>query len=141
VTFFTGDATQIPAFTPFNGVALLSAALPSAHPGIVTGQPAGLNQAAPASATPTLPFGQPAMLSQPTPEDMRQHAAATIQRLYRWLEAVVPTLPQVGVLVPALVTAVQQYEAQQYGPCLQQALMVAQTAQQVQLSVPGLPPL
>lgn len=141
MTFFTGDAAQVPAITPFDGVALLSAALPTAHPGYAMGQPAVLNQTAPASAWPTLPFGQPAMLNQPTPEAMRQHAAATIQRLYRWLEVVVPMLPQVGSLVPALVTAVQQYEAQQYGPCLQQALMVAQTAQQVQLSVPGLPPL
>jgi hypothetical protein len=136
VTFFTGDAAQIPAITPFDGVALLSAALPTAHPGIATVQPAQ-----PAATTPTVPFGQPATLNQPTPEAMRQQAAATIQRLYRWLEAVVPMLPQVGTLVPALVTAVQQYEAQQYGPCLQQALFVAQAAQQVQLSVPGLPPL
>jgi len=136
VTFFTGDAAKVPAFTPFDGVALLSAALPTAHPGIATGQPGQ-----PAPAVPTMPLGQPAMLNQPTPEAMRQQAAATIQRLYRWLEAVVPVLPQVGALVPALVTAVQQYEAQQYGPCLQQALFVAQAAQQVQLSVPGLPPL
>jgi hypothetical protein len=141
VTFFTGDGAQVPAFTPFDGVALLSAALPTAHPGIVASQPAVLNQPAPASAAPTFPLGQPAMLNQPTTEAMRQQAAATIQRLYRWLEAVVPMLPQLGVLVPALVTAVQQYETQQYGPSLQQALVVAQSAQQVQLSVPGLPSL
>ena len=126
MTFFTGDAAQVPAITPFDGVALLSAALPTTPP---------------ATAATTAQPGQPAMLNQPSPEAMRQQAAATIQRLYRWLEAVVPMLPQVGTLVPALVTAVQQYEAQQYGPCLQQALFVAQAAQQVQLSVPGLPPL
>ena len=127
MTFFTGDAAQVPAITPFDGVALLSAALPTTP--------------VPPAAAATVPLGQPAMLNQPSPEAMRQQAAATIHRLYRWLEAVVPMLPQVGTLVPALVTAVQQYEAQQYGPCLQQALFVAQAAQQVQLSVPGLPPL
>jgi hypothetical protein len=138
VTFFTGDAAQVPAIAPFDGVALLSAALPAtASPGIATGQP---GQPA-ATGAPSGQLGQPAMYQQPSPEAMRQQAAATIQRLYRWLEAVVPSLPQVGSLVPALVTAVQQYEAQQYGPCLQQAMLVAQAAQHVQVSVPGLPQL
>jgi hypothetical protein len=43
--------------------------------------------------------------------------------------------------VPILVTAVQQYEAQQYQASLHQSLVVVQAARQVQAAVPTLPPL
>lgn len=90
-------------------------------------------------------MSQPGMITsgvaQPTTEAMRQQAAASIQRCYRWMEAAVPLAAQVAVLAPVLITAVQQYEAQQYLPCLQQVAVVAQVAQQLQVQVPGLPQL
>ena len=80
-------------------------------------------------------------LAAPTTEAMRQPAAATIQRCYRWVEAAAPMLPQVAGLVPVLVTAVQQYAAQQYLPSLQQATTVALAVQQIRAAVPALPAL
>jgi hypothetical protein len=77
----------------------------------------------------------------PTTEAMRQNAAAVIQRCYRWMEAAVPVLPQVTALVPALVTAIQQYEAQQYAACAQQGLAVVAVIQQLRATVPALPAL
>ena len=83
----------------------------------------------------------PAGMAAPTTEAMRQPAAATIQRCYRWMEAAVPVLPQVAALAPVLVTAVQQYAAQQYLPCLQQVATVAQAVRQLRTAVPTLPAL
>lgn len=74
-------------------------------------------------------------------EAMRQPAAAIIQRCYRWLEAAEPILPQAAAVAPVLVTAVQQYAAQQYSASLQQVAVVVRTVQQLQAAVPGLPPL
>ncbi|BCY07112.1 hypothetical protein [Actinoplanes sp. L3-i22] len=74
-------------------------------------------------------------------EAMRQPAAAIIQRCYRWLEAAEPILPQAVAVAPVLVTAVQQYAAQQYPASLQQVAVVVQTVQQLRAAVPGLPPL
>lgn len=74
-------------------------------------------------------------------EAMRQQAAALLQRCYRWLEAAVMVVPQVAGFVPPLVTAVAQYEAQQYDACLMQTAAVITAIRQVQLSVPTLPPL
>lgn len=115
MTYFSGE---IP-----DGAALLNAARPAVLPG---GLPVGIRM--------------PGMAA-PTTEAMRQPAAAIIQRCYRWLEAAVPMLPQVAALVPVLVTAVQQYAAQQYTACLQQVAVVAQTVQQLRVAVPALPPL
>jgi hypothetical protein len=64
---------------------------------------------------------------QPSTEALRQQAAALIQRCYRWLEAAAPAMPRTSALVPAMITAVQQYEARQYTVCLNQAAAVAAT--------------
>jgi hypothetical protein len=95
------------------------------------------------------PYGAPAMspfpadraAAEPTTEAMRQQAAAAIQRCYRWTEAAVPVLPQVAALVPALVITIQQYEAQQYAACLQQALAVVAVIAELRATVPALPAL
>jgi hypothetical protein len=84
---------------------------------------------------------QPPLAPSVTVEALRQQAAALLQRCYHWLEAAVPVAPQVAWLVPALVTAVQQYEAQQYQACLAQTLWVIQAIGQLQAAVPILPPL
>lgn len=135
MTYFSGNAAQVPGLAPFDGVALMSAVLP--HVG--SPHPAGLPIQSIASGISPL-SAQPGV-GQPSAEAIRQQAAAVIQRCYRWLEAAVPAVPQVAALVPALITAVQQYEAQQYGPCLQQTMLVAQTAVRVGAAVPALPPL
>ncbi|GIJ44130.1 hypothetical protein Val02_10160 [Virgisporangium aliadipatigenens] len=95
------------------------------------------------------PYGAPMMsrtpvnqgTAEPTTEAMRQQAAAVIQRCYRWTEASVPVLPQVAALVPALVATIQQYEAQQYAACLQQALAVVAVIAELRATVPALPAL
>lgn len=74
-------------------------------------------------------------------EALRQQAAALLQHCYHWLETAVPIMPQAAWLAPPLVTAVQQYEAEQYDACLAQTLAVIQGARQVQAAVPTLPPL
>ena len=133
MTYFGGETPQ-----PFDGVALLNAVLPPAGampPGAI--QPAATFAGAmPAGLRPGMPPG-----GQPSTEVLRQQAAAVIQRCYRWLEAVAPTVPQVSALVPAMITAVQQYEAQQYAVSLNQAVAVAETIRQLQAAVPGLPAL
>lgn len=133
MTFYGGETPQ-----PFDGVALLNAVLPPAGtlpPGII--QPGALTAGVlPAGPLPGMPPG-----GQPSTEVLRQQAAAVIQRCYRWLEAVAPTVPQVSALVPAMITAVQQYEAQQYAVSLNQAITVAETIRQLQAAVPGLPAL
>jgi hypothetical protein len=99
--------------------------------------PLGANGFATRMSGPLAPMAAPAM----PPEALRQQAAALLQRCYRWLEAAVPVVPQVAGFVPALATAVAQYEAQQYDACLAQAIAVITAARQVQMSVPTLPPL
>lgn len=128
MTYFSGEIPHHPGLKPFDGAALLNAARPAILPGGLptAGLPVGI--------------GTPG-IAAPTTEAMRQPAAAIIQRCYRWLEAAVPLLPQVAALVPVLVTAVQQYAAQQYTACLQQVAVVAQTVQQLRAAVPALPPL
>jgi hypothetical protein len=118
VTYLGNEIPHLPLGLPIDSVALLNA----------THQTAIRNE---------LPPGMPA----PTTESMRQPAAAVIQRCYRWLEAAVPILPQVAALVPVLVTAIHQYEARQYAVCLQQAVLVAQTAQRLSANAPALPAL
>jgi hypothetical protein len=74
-------------------------------------------------------------------EMLRQQAAAALQRCYRWLEVTVPVIPQLAGLVPAVVTAVQQYEARQYTASLHQVHAVVTVIRQVQATVPMLPVL
>lgn len=95
------------------------------------------------STTATMP--QPAALggwpASPQSEALRQQAATHLQRCYHWLEEAVRIVPQTADLVPALVMAVQQYEARQYEACLAQVAVVIRTVRQVRLTVPTLPPL
>jgi hypothetical protein len=85
------------------------------------------------------PAGVGAGVWSVTAEALRQQAAAALQRCYHWLEVALPIVPQVSSLVPILVTAVQQYEAQQYEASLHQSLAVIQAVRQVQATVPTLP--
>jgi hypothetical protein len=79
------------------------------------------------------------MATQVSDEAMRQQAAAVIQRSYRWLDASAPLAPQVAGLIPPLITAVQQYEAEQYAASLTGAVAVVQTAQALHGATPILP--
>jgi hypothetical protein len=124
VTYFSNQIPHLPIGLPIDGVALLNATYQMAVP----------------NELPIIAVAQPGMPA-PTTESMRQPAAAVIQRCYRWLEAAVPILPQVAALVPVLVTAIHQYEAEQYAVCLQQAMLVAQTAQRLNANAPALPAL
>jgi len=72
---------------------------------------------------------------------MRQQAAALLQHVYRWLETVVPAAPQLSGSVGPLLTAVQLYQAQQYGACLDQANAVITSLQRARWAYPTLPPL
>lgn len=92
-------------------------------------------------ATETLVAPAPTAAYHEPNEALRHQSAALLQRCYRWLEAAVPAVPQVSSLVPPLVTAVAQYEAQQYEACLNQTAMVITAARHLQASVPALPPL
>jgi hypothetical protein len=111
------------------------AALPPGYP--------GLGIAAPSLASLLPGFGPaPTAFAPGLPaEALRQQAAALLQRCYHWLETAVPAAPQAAGLVPALVTAVAQYEAQQYEACLAQTAMVIGAARHLQMSVPTLAPL
>jgi hypothetical protein len=80
--------------------------------------------------------GQPAI-----DEPLRQEAAALLQHTYRWLEAAVPDAPQLSSAVPAVVTAVQLYEAAQYRACLDQIGAVMANLQQARGVFPTLRPL
>lgn len=93
------------------------------------------------AGTATMPQPAPGWQASPQTEALRQQAAAHLQRCYRWLEDAIRIVPQTADLVPVLVTAVQQYEAQQYEACLAQVSVVIQTVRQVRMSVPSLPPL
>lgn len=109
-----------------------------------SGQPgsaAPLGLAGPGGSSLGWTWPRPLGVGQVPVEPLRQQAAALLQRCYHWLDAAVPIVPQVSWLVPALVTAVQQYEAQQYEACLAQTLAVIQTMRQVQAAVPTLPAL
>jgi hypothetical protein len=77
--------------------------------------------------------GQPAV-----DETLRQQAAALLQHTYRWLEAGLPDAPQLSAVVPAVVTAVQLYEAAQYPACLGQITAVMANLQQARGAFPTL---
>jgi hypothetical protein len=90
------------------------------------------------------PPGIAAPLAVGTPavqEALRQQAAALIQHTYRWLEAAIPDAPQLSVVVPTLVTAVQLYQAQQYPACLNHITAVIASLQQARSVFPTLRPL
>jgi hypothetical protein len=72
---------------------------------------------------------------------LRRQTGALLQHCYRWLEQSVPLMPQLAQVVPGLITAVQQYEAQQYQACLAQTLAVVQILQRVRAAAPQLPAL
>jgi hypothetical protein len=118
VTYYGVEKPQMSGVAPFDGVAVLNAP---------TAGFSGMAGAPPAA--------------QPSVEALRQQAAAIVQRCYRWLEACAPVLPQTAALVPAMIAAVHQYEAQQYAACINQAAAVAGAASQLRAAVPGLPPL
>jgi hypothetical protein len=77
----------------------------------------------------------------PSSDVLRRQTGALLQYCYRWLEQSVPVLPQLADVVPALVTAVHQFEAQQYEASLAQTLGAIRVLQQVRIAVPGLPVL
>jgi len=70
---------------------------------------------------------------------LRQQAAAALQRCYRWLEMAVPVVPELAAVVPAMVTAVQQFEARQYAASLIQLTAVVAVLRRVQAAAPMLP--
>jgi len=74
-------------------------------------------------------------------EAMRQQAAASLQHAYRWLEMSIPAAPQLSGMISPLITAVQLYQAQQYGACLNQVSAVIGSLQQARWAFPTLPPL
>ena len=107
--------------------------------GCDVGTPVSLTGAASPGAVAVNPgWARPPVVSD---ETLRQQAAAVLQCCYHWLEAAVPIVPETAELVPILVAAVQQYQAQQYEACLAQAAAVVQTARQLRQAVPALPPL
>jgi hypothetical protein len=99
-----------------------------------------LSASAPAPAGAPVPGGRPGT-AQPSPEVLRRQTGALLQYCYRWLEQAVPLMPALAEVVPALVTAVHQYEAQQYEASLAQALGVVRVLQQLRVRVPALPAL
>jgi hypothetical protein len=131
VTYFGIEAT--PLIAP-----MLHA--PLAGPPMATQSLAGIPYFGPLP-TPTGSTGSALTAPAVAAEAMRQQAAALLQRCYRWLEAAVTVVPQTAGFVPPLVTAVAQYEAQQYDACLAQTAAVITAVRQLQLSVPTLPPL
>jgi hypothetical protein len=94
------------------------------------------------TAPPAVPPNvMPANVAHALTEARRLQAAATLQRCYRWLEQAIQSAPQLGHLVPPLLTAVQLYEAEHYEACLAQTIAVMQVAQQLRSALPLLPPL
>ncbi|HYN92824.1 MAG TPA: hypothetical protein VES42_03130 [Pilimelia sp.] len=86
------------------------------------------------------PAPLPAPLGVPA-EALRQQAAAVLQHCYRWLESAVPLVPQTAEVIPAMISAVQQYEGKRYDTSLAQGLAVLHAARQLRAAVPALPPL
>jgi len=74
-------------------------------------------------------------------EAIRQRSAAQLQRAYRWLEEAIPTAPALSNVVPAMITAVQLYQAKQYTACLDEVNSVIANLQQARWAFPTLPPL
>jgi hypothetical protein len=74
-------------------------------------------------------------------EAIRQRCAAELQRAYRWLEEALPKAPALSNVVPAMITAVQLYQARQYTACLEEVNAVTASLQQARWAFPTLPPL
>ena len=121
-------------------------------PGVTTGSYPINGQLAggftPMAAGPTMtapsnvpPYVIPANAAHALFEARRLQAAAALHRCYRWLEQAIQSAPQLGHLVPPLLTAVQLYEAEHYEACLAQTIAVMQVAQQLRGVLPLLPPL
>jgi hypothetical protein len=87
------------------------------------------------------PYVMPANAALALTGARRLQAAAALQRCYRWLDQAIQSAPQLGHLVPPLLTAVQLYEAEHYEACLAQTIAVMQVAQQLRSVLPLLPPL
>jgi tRNA A58 N-methylase Trm61 len=97
---------------------------------------------------PTFTMGVPAgglappALGHPMVEEaQREQAAALLQHTYRWLDEAVVDVPQLADAIPAVVAAVQLYQAGQYSPCLNQITAVVGSLQQARGAFPALPPL
>jgi hypothetical protein len=74
-------------------------------------------------------------------EAIRQRCAAGLQRAYRWLEEALPKAPALSDVVPAMITAVQLYQARQYRACLDEVNAVIAGLQQARWAYPTLEPL
>lgn len=74
-------------------------------------------------------------------EAIRQRCAAELQRAYRWLEEALPKAPGLSDVVPAIITAVQLYQARQYRACLGEVNAVIANLQQARWAFPTLEPL
>lgn len=83
----------------------------------------------------------PAFVQPMIEEAQREQAAALLQHTYRWLDEAVVDVPQLADVVPAMVAAVQMYQAGQYSPCLNQITAVVGSLQQARGAFPALPPL
>lgn len=113
---------------------------------VINGQLSGGFTPMAAGPTRTAPPGVPpnvvpANVAHALTESRRLQAAASLHRCYRWLEQSIQSAPQLGHLVPPLLTAVQLYEAEHYEACLAQTIAVMQVAQQLRSVLPLLPPL
>jgi hypothetical protein len=147
VTYFGGEATPMPQPAGFGGWTAMQAS-PMAPTQVQPGWPTMPAPVRPAPAGTWSPgagagmgLGAEPSVRSVTAEALRQQVAAALQRCYHWLEVAIPIVPQVSWLVPILVTAVQQYEAQQYQASLYQSWAVVQAMRQVQAAVPTLPQL
>lgn len=74
-------------------------------------------------------------------EAMRQQSAASLRQTYQWFRDAVPTAPALAGMAPALVAAVQLYEARQYPECLAQTSANLDLLRQARAGHPTLPPL
>jgi hypothetical protein len=87
------------------------------------------------------PGAMPEMMPPALEEAIRQRCAAELQRAYRWLEEALPKAPGLSDVVPAMITAVQLYQARQYRACLDEVNAVIANLQQARWAFPTLEPL
>ncbi|HEX6682570.1 MAG TPA: hypothetical protein VF062_07220 [Candidatus Limnocylindrales bacterium] len=85
--------------------------------------------------------GQAGTMPPAVEEAIRQRCAAELQRAYQWLEETLPSTPALSNVVPAMITAVQLYQARQYTACLDEVNAVMSNLRQARWSFPTLPPL
>jgi len=93
----------------------------------------------------TAPMMPPRPVTETMPpaveEAIRQRCAAGLQRAHRWLEEALPKAPALSDVVPAMITAVQLYQARQYKACLDEVNAVIASLEQARWTFPTLPPL